>query len=943
MNYKKRTLLLSLLLHIACWITQAYNVDYANYRQVPSDSTLYHITQCIKDKNLDKADSIYQNNLLKLKAENNFNLILFYANEYSYSLYTQNTRNKAKPQQTLKQAIEIAQPKLEDNNFELFLAEYNMNFYTEDLRTRIQWIKKALSHLDFDKYAFAKPMYSPMASLYFDLGENDSAWHYWDMVKEDTSLAPRFKAKLYFTIGAKVATFDSDMAIDFISQSMQMHKDSINTINKIKAEGMLTALYTQNADYEQSTKHGIAAVKLLERNKDLFSIQSLMRHDYWIHLIESFVYINQTQEARFWTKDMINKTKQFRNAAIANIRKDWIYGMILDAEEKYDSAQYYYDLSNQGFLHYTKDSLSNYITNGYYYKAEAYLHNNKTSQAIDYYKKAVVSFNHKMYTSINDDIKTIAPEKIHKPHLIFNIDMLLDLLEAYKLDYLHQPQKGQLEEILRISNYCNDLIKYRFRGIATAESALETSAYLKRSSNYGLFASYEYAKTQKQYIDSAFIFADLPRSFTLNYNKQLANTEVNDTTDALMKSIAKLNIRLINAKEEHIDNEQLFDIKYQLYRNKSLLTSTQTKDFSFMDNQHCLENLCQQLSPSDAVVQITCNDDSCYVICITQEEKTITCTPSHSLPQAQKILLRAIKTNGDWQQASHPFYQAFIAPFEAQIADKDQLALYIDERLQQIPFSLLCDDNNAALIERYAIKYHNSAKTYRSDNKPARSILIMAPGFEHTTLANNSLLRSTTADQSIFRTSGDHIQLSPLPFSISEAKAIYTTCKKKNIKSQLTTGKKASKAYFTNITQDYDILHLATHGIAANAYQTGLFFSPNRQSENASFISTNELYKQHINAHLVVLSACQSGLGEMASGEGIIGLPRSFMYAGAPNVIASLWKVHDANTQVLMTAFYKHLLNDNISYQKALQRAKLDCIKQGHLAMDWASFILIGE
>lgn len=108
-------------------------------------------------------------------------------------------------------------------------------------------------------------------------------------------------------------------------------------------------------------------------------------------------------------------------------------------------------------------------------------------------------------------------------------------------------------------------------------------------------------------------------------------------------------------------------------------------------------------------------------------------------------------------------------------------------------------------------------------------------------------------------------------------------------------------------------------------------------------MSTNELYKQKLKAQLVVLSACQSGLGEMATGEGIIGLPRSFMYAGTHNVIASLWKIHDAKTQTLMIAFYNHLIHDACTYAEALQRAKLDCIKQGYLAMDWADFILISE
>jgi len=94
---------------------------------------------------------------------------------------------------------------------------------------------------------------------------------------------------------------------------------------------------------------------------------------------------------------------------------------------------------------------------------------------------------------------------------------------------------------------------------------------------------------------------------------------------------------------------------------------------------------------------------------------------------------------------------------------------------------------------------------------------------------------------------------------------------------------------------------------------------------------------------LVVLSACKSGYGKVEKGEGVISLPRSFLFNGVPNVIASLWKVHDERTKDLMVAFYKHLLEDKVSYAEALRLAKLDCIKKGFLPLDWAGFVLIGE
>ena len=939
---KINTLLKISLLTLSTLITaKDYTVDYAKYRDIPQDSTIYQLTELISQEKIDIADSLYYHKLEELSAQNNFSHYLFYANEYSYSRYTHNTRFTEAPLQLLDSALKVAKPHLAHDDFELFLGEYNMSFFVKDNPTRIKWIKTGLSHLDFDKYDFAVPIYSPMASLYYEINEYDSAWHYWDIVKEDTSLSRNHIANLYSTIAAKTATYDSEIAIDFIKQAISLRQENEDPTDDIKALGMLTALYAQQGHYDNSIKYGIEAIKKIEKNQNLHSIRSLTNHNYWIHVIESYTYLNDTKNARFWINDMTSKTTSFRNPGFVNIRKDWIYGIVLNAECQYDSAQYYYDRSNQGFLGYTKDSLSNYLTNGYYYKAESYLKSNDIHLAIDYYKKAIVSFNHKYYQSINDNIKTIEPENIQQSYLIYNIDIMLDLLNAYTIEYEQYKDTASLYEIMRVSNYCNRLIKYRFRGITTPESALETSANLKRCSSYGLFACKHLSQTKAHYLDSAFIMADLPRSFTLNYNKLLANSNTNDT---LMQSIAQLSIDLSNAKQAKLSQEELFEIKYQLYRSKSILTRTQIKDFSFMDNSGSFDHVKSQLKPEDGVLQITCKGDSCYIICLTKEKSDIQLQYIKDLDKNIKTLTRAIKTNGQWPEASQAFYKAFILPFENQLTNKKNLMLYVDEKLQNIPFSLLSDTDNTPIIQRFAIKYNNSAKSYQSASTSPKNILIMAPGFvKNNDIAQNNMLRSISLNKEVFRNTESRTHLSPLPSSLNEAKAINRTCKKNEIHSQLTLGDEASKHYFIKHSMDFDILHIATHGIATDQYQTGLFFSPDPQTTQASFISTNELYKQNFKAQLVVLSACQSGLGEMASGEGIIGLPRSFIYAGTPNIIASLWKVHDSKTQTLMNAFYQHLLNEKVSYQKALQLAKLDCIQQGFLAMDWAGFILISE
>jgi CHAT domain-containing protein len=100
-----------------------------------------------------------------------------------------------------------------------------------------------------------------------------------------------------------------------------------------------------------------------------------------------------------------------------------------------------------------------------------------------------------------------------------------------------------------------------------------------------------------------------------------------------------------------------------------------------------------------------------------------------------------------------------------------------------------------------------------------------------------------------------------------------------------------------------------------------------------------------LNADLVVLSACETGLGKEVKGEGLVSLTRAFMYAGTPSVVASLWKVADLSTAELMTRFYRHLKDGKLSKAEALRQAQLELIQEGRFDHPyfWSPFVLIGR
>jgi CHAT domain-containing protein len=108
------------------------------------------------------------------------------------------------------------------------------------------------------------------------------------------------------------------------------------------------------------------------------------------------------------------------------------------------------------------------------------------------------------------------------------------------------------------------------------------------------------------------------------------------------------------------------------------------------------------------------------------------------------------------------------------------------------------------------------------------------------------------------------------------------------------------------------------------------------------FLELDEIANLKLNADLVVLSACQTGQGKMARGEGVSGLARAFLYAGSKGVVCSLWSVDDRETANLMVDFYGHLQKGQAAAD-ALREAQLRMIREGKAPLYWAPFILIGE
>jgi len=161
-----------------------------------------------------------------------------------------------------------------------------------------------------------------------------------------------------------------------------------------------------------------------------------------------------------------------------------------------------------------------------------------------------------------------------------------------------------------------------------------------------------------------------------------------------------------------------------------------------------------------------------------------------------------------------------------------------------------------------------------------------------------------------------------------------------------------NKATEENLKQKNDLdkfnyIHFATHGFINEDKPdlSSLVLTSGKNSGEDGFLQAAEIFKLKLNPELVVLSACQTGLGKLVRGEGIVGLTRAFMYAGAPSVLVSLWSVSDMSTATLMGAFYKNLIKNKLSKTDALRQAQLTLISDPTYSHPfyWAPFILIGD
>ncbi|MGL6138489.1 MAG: CHAT domain-containing protein, partial [Planktothrix sp.] len=161
------------------------------------------------------------------------------------------------------------------------------------------------------------------------------------------------------------------------------------------------------------------------------------------------------------------------------------------------------------------------------------------------------------------------------------------------------------------------------------------------------------------------------------------------------------------------------------------------------------------------------------------------------------------------------------------------------------------------------------------------------------------------------------------------------------LKIQPLIGAEATESTVLNRMANARIVHFATHGIFDNIQPLNSGIALTASGSEDGLLTADQIFGLKLNAELVVLSACDTGLGEI-TGDGVIGLSRSFLSAGVPSLVVSLWSVDDQATGELMTQFYQNLQTTKDKAQ-ALRQAMLSVKKTNPNPYYWSSFMLMGE
>ncbi len=675
-----------------------------------------------------------------------------------------------------------------------------------------------------------------------------------------------------------------------------------------KRSTSLGILYLKKGDSIVKNTPGLKINKIVYQSL-LGSLANLysLRHQYSFEKA-NFYYRKILSNAN----DSVTIANTFLNIGELYLKKD------LDSSFDFLTKSIYYDTKKVD-VNETYRNLSIY-----------YLKKNNYQKALENIKKSI---NYNFKVRKNSEISLLSISSVlNIPFKRSSIKALKTkseiLLNLYKntgnnnfLDELIENVKTSRKFVSIVTNYSSEVDnKFLWREEVSKNFALGIyAAYLLNDSNT-IFKFMEANKAflLSQDIDEKKRLLDLPSEITYNFYKfKKATLRLEEQKDLL--NTFTLQDSLFNLK-----------LKYQIFKDSIKKIHPEYLSLNQNITPITLEQTKENLKENDIVIRFSLstteieNEQYSLVGLVITHNKTF----SFKVPNAEKtieqlsiyrkMLTTPLKTKEELNQfksTAYFLYNQLFPTSEIKALIKNKNTLIVpDITMENTPLEALIsrEDSLHYLVEDCNISYAYSL-TFSELNK--------------------GVIRKTNNDLSLY---------SPIKFNNTTISSLPYTEKESDDIESIISGNfhqfdNANKSNFLKNSANSKIIHLATHANASGNPQIQFY---------DSILPLHELYTYKNNADLVVLSACETNLGEIKKGEGVLSLARGFFHSGANSVVSSLWKINDASTSEIMTDFYKNL-KDNQSKTFALNNAKRSYLKNHSLSEKspyyWASFVLIGD
>lgn len=541
-------------------------------------------------------------------------------------------------------------------------------------------------------------------------------------------------------------------------------------------------------------------------------------------------------------------------------------------------------------------------------------------------------------------------------HGIRLLRSLLYKAQAFEARYIGKSLKfNDLSSSLSTLHSCDTLIDLLRQQSTNESDKIQLGVIANEVYGDGVRVAYEAAMNslkKRSYLETAFYFAEKSKSAVLLEAIADANAKsFAGIPPALLeeerelKSAIALTAQKLAQKPSAEEEKYLRETSFNLKRSYEAFTKQLEKQFpdyfnlKFNPSSPSIRELQGLLAPETALISYFIDEakNRLYIFQITKKKYRVT---ERSIPSDFDKYITGLR-NGlffneqkTYSLSARSLYKLLIPKLPGSIKD---LVILPTGRLGIIPFEALLSSESKTndygslpyLLNRYSIRYEFSAGLIQQKSK--------AP----TTQSSPSIFLCAPV---VFPPKD---RLGDLPGTEREVNDIAELFSSRNFRSERYLKSQADESVIkSDLLNQYNLIHFATHGIVdeKSPELSRVFLQSNSEAEDGNLFA-GEIYNLKLKANLVTLSACQTGLGKISKGEGVIGLSRALVYAGAKNIIVSFWSVADESTAELMKDFYSDLLQQQSpNFSENLRKAKQALIhdKKYSAPYYWAPFILIG-